>query len=687
MARTRTAEKPTLMHDKTRMRHRCDFCRSWGWASILRSVLAACAGFALLLPVAAKAAEGPVLTVVMDGSGSMWGKLGSERLAKFQVVRQGLAEALPKLPAATRVGMLAFGHRRAGCQDVEVLRAPETGEHGGVADLLNEFNPKGRGPITAALQGALETMPKDEHGTILLVHDDLDNCQQNPCALMEGIKAQYPRLVIHVLSIGLGHAEARQMQCLTVPTNGQHYLVTSGAQVVNAIAEVVELAARMPRPASPMARGPASAPQMPMPDGPGVQLVATLGATLPAPDMPVRWRVERLGSGEAPAVQQFEGGAVTLPLPRGRYAATAELDRLSTRHEFEVTDVPSTRMQVALQGGTLNIAALAGRTNKPLDGTRFIVRPLAATSEGKPAQAGAASSSWIARGPRSEVALPAGSYEIVVTLGGIRAVQEATVAAGERRAVDVRLPVGELELAAIPHEGSNRLEQATYVIQEDDPDSPQGRREVARSAAARPVFTLPAGTYHVIATHGAVEVRDRVAIGAGEVVRRDLLLNSAEINLASGLVSRLGNTPDEVQWRVVPIDRRDAKPLRLYGENAHVMLAAGKYRIEGRFGPLNAEASRDISIAPGARENVSLTPAAARVRLRLATEPGEAVSDIFWKVRLQNGPIVWSSTENEPVGLLQQGKYVIEVQTRQARHEQLAEIRAGADRVLIVGEN
>lgn len=688
MARTRTAEKPTPMHDKTRMRHRCDFCWSWGRSWILRPVLAAWAGFALLLPVAtAGAAEGPVLTVVMDGSGSMWGKIGAERLAKFQVVRQGLAEAFPKLPVATRVGLLAFGHRRTGCQDVEVLRAPEAGEHGRVAELLNEFNPKGRGPVTAAIQGALETMPKDGHGTILLVHDDLDNCQQNPCALMENIKAQYPRLIIHVLSIGLGHADARQMQCLTVPTNGQHYLVTTGAQIVNAIAEVTEIAARMPRPASPIARGPASAPQMPTPDGPGVHLVATLGATLPAPDLPVRWRVERLGSGEAPALQQFEGGAVTLPLPRGRYAATAEMDRLSTRQEFEVTDAPSTRMQVALQGGTLNIAALAGRANKPLDGTRFIIRSLAATGESKPAQAGATPSSWIARGPRSEVALPAGSYEIVVMLGSIRVAQEATVVAGERRAVEVRLPVGELELAAIPHEGSNRLEQVTYVIQEDDPDSPQGRREVARSAAARPVFTLPAGTYHVIATHGAVEIRDRVAIGAGEVVRRDLLLNSAEINLVSGLVSRLGSTPDEVQWRVVSIDRRDAKPVRIYGENARVTLAAGKYRIEGRFGPLNAEASRDISIAAGARENVSLTPPAARVQLRLAAEPGEAVTDIFWKVRLQNGPIVWSSTESEPVGLLQQGSYVIEVQTRQARHERVAEIRAGADRVLIVGEN
>jgi Ca-activated chloride channel family protein len=634
-----------------------------------------------------EAAEGPVLTVVMDGSGSMWGKLGAEKLAKFQLVRQGLAEALPKIPQTMRVGLVTYGHRRAGCQDVDVVRQPEAGAAQSVAELLNDFNPKGRGPLTAALQAALETVPKDDHSTILLVHDDLDNCQQNPCDLADTIRAQYPRLTIHVLSIGLSHADARQMQCLTVPTNGQHYLVSSGAQIVNAISEVMEIAARMPRPASRITRGPAASP-MPAPGGPGVQLVAMLGASTPAPDLRVRWRIERLGGSGTSSPEHWEGGAVTLPLSPGRYAITAEIDRLSTRQEIDVKDAASIQTKIALQGGTLQISALAGRANKPVDGTRFIIRATApAAGTGKPAQGEAAPANWIARGPRAEVALPAGHYEIVVTLGSIRAVQEATVVTGERRAVEVNLPVGELELAALPHEGSRRLEQVTYVIQEDDPDAPQGRREVARSAAARPVFALPAGTYHVIASHGAVEVRDRVAIGAGEVVRRDLLLNSAELNLASGLAPRSGSEPDEVQWRIVPLDRKDAKALRAYGENARLVLAAGKYRIEGRFGPLNAEASREIALSPGGKETVSLAPPAARVQLRFAAEPGEAVSDIFWKVRQQNGPIVWSSTENEPVGLLQQGSYVIEVQTRQARHERSADIRAGADRVLIVGEN
>jgi Ca-activated chloride channel family protein len=261
------------------------------------------------------------------------------------------------------------------------------------------------------------------------------------------------------------------------------------------------------------------------------------------------------------------------------------------------------------------------------------------------------------------------------------------VVAGERRPVDVRLPVGELELSAVQREGGSRVDRVTYIIQEDDPDAPQGRREVARSAAPSPVFVLPAGTYHVIANHGAAEIRDRVAIGAGELVKRDLVLNSSVIDLASGLTSRWANDPDEVQWRIVPLDRRDGKIVRAYGPSTQVVLAAGRYRVEARFGPLNAQASRDIAIAPGAREAIALTPPAARVRLRLPAEAGEPVGDVFWKVRLENGAIVWSSTESEPVGLLQQGTYVVEVQTRQARHERSAEVRAGADRIVVMGEN
>ena len=80
----------------------------------------------------ADAADGPPLTVVMDGSGSMWGKIGAERLAKFQLARQGLAEALPKLPAndAARARRVwPSPHRLPGCRGAAGAGSRERDAH------------------------------------------------------------------------------------------------------------------------------------------------------------------------------------------------------------------------------------------------------------------------------------------------------------------------------------------------------------------------------------------------------------------------------------------------------------------------------------------------------------------------------------------------------------------------------
>ncbi len=49
---------------------------------------------------------------VLDGSGSMWGKLGSDPRAKFEFSRDALRETLPRLRPDVRAGLASFGHRR-----------------------------------------------------------------------------------------------------------------------------------------------------------------------------------------------------------------------------------------------------------------------------------------------------------------------------------------------------------------------------------------------------------------------------------------------------------------------------------------------------------------------------------------------------------------------------------------------
>ena len=63
----------------------------------------------------ARAAEAPPTAVfVLDGSGSMWGNLGTDKRPKFEIVREVAAQTLlPRLRPDARVGLASFGHRRA----------------------------------------------------------------------------------------------------------------------------------------------------------------------------------------------------------------------------------------------------------------------------------------------------------------------------------------------------------------------------------------------------------------------------------------------------------------------------------------------------------------------------------------------------------------------------------------------
>ena len=62
------------------------------------------------------------------------------------------------------------------------------------------------------------------------------------------------------------------------------------------------------------------------------------------------------------------------------------------------------------------------------------------------------------------------------------------------------------------------------------------------SGASTPLqyrFTLPAGTYHVVARKGSAEVRETVAVKAGDSAARTLMLRLARLSLSA----RLPGTP------------------------------------------------------------------------------------------------------------------------------------------------
>src|SRR2546428_666184 len=123
--------------------------------------VAALALGAWLAPAGLLAAESGALMVVVDGSGSMEGMLERKgRQSKIALVRDSLLEALSQAGSQTRIGLAAFGHRTGGCNDVEIIRAPERPDVERAMAPLARIKPRGKGAVVQALREAAKQLPE-----------------------------------------------------------------------------------------------------------------------------------------------------------------------------------------------------------------------------------------------------------------------------------------------------------------------------------------------------------------------------------------------------------------------------------------------------------------------------------------------------------------------------------------------
>jgi len=626
----------------------------------------------------ALAADRPSTMIIFDGSGSMWGRLGAERQPKLILAREAVRQALARLPATARVGLSAFGHRRSSdCADVETLVAPDAVEPERIVGAIERLNPKGRGPICLALRDAAREIGTGP-GQIVLIHDDNDNCQQDVCATAAELKRSYPRLSVQVVSIGMRPEDAQRLSCLARTTGGTQYEVQSAAELTRAVGESLRLSA-VEAVAAPkeLIAPPALAVR---PDRPGLLLSASLAAGGAGLDLPMQWRVRRTGPGDDLAYQG-ETAAPYLQLPSGRYEVESRLGLVAARRTIDYDAAVLQKLNIPLEAGTIAVSVVSQRGGLPLSGAVFTVaRPEGGAGGAATARPGEPLLVW--RSPQTEVALPPGPYVVSLTFGQYRAERSIIVAAGSRGKLAITIPTGDLDLQ-MPRDGDAPVDDVTYQVLEDDPDAPQGRREVARSAVANPTFTLPAGTYYVVARRGTAEMRDRVTIRPGEVERRTLAIATGRLSLSSKLSGGILAPAEPLMYRIERIDAEPKELLQASRSEASFLLAPGRYRVESRYGVLNARAEREVELKAGAREEISLEHQAGLIRLRLVEATGGApIPDVFWEIKDQSGRLVWITSQTEPHAVLQAGRYSIRAEIRDRRFDRPVSIGSGEERAV-----
>ena len=193
--------------------------------------------------------------VILDGSGSMWGRLADDSM-KIEAARKVLNEFLVQDFGGADLAFRVYGHRREGdCRDSE-LTVPFTPAQAAAPKVqasLQSVKPLGKTPITYSLEQALNDFG-ERSGELILITDGIETCNADPCALVRAWREKGVEIRVHVVGFGLDAQAKDAMRCIADAAGTPYYDAPDGAALAEALGTIREQTREAaPQPAQPMA--------------------------------------------------------------------------------------------------------------------------------------------------------------------------------------------------------------------------------------------------------------------------------------------------------------------------------------------------------------------------------------------------------------------------------------------------
>ena len=186
------------------------------------------------------------LLLVLDASGSMWGQIQGEN--KIVIARRVLGDLIGELDEGRNVALIAYGHRSEGdCNDIETVAPLGPLDRAGLTKTIEGLNPKGKTPITAALQDAVDlAKASGRKSTVILVSDGIETCGGDPCALVSNAKAAGVDFVLHVIGFDVDEEDVSSLECAAQAGGGLYLSAENAAELSGAMETAVALPAETP---------------------------------------------------------------------------------------------------------------------------------------------------------------------------------------------------------------------------------------------------------------------------------------------------------------------------------------------------------------------------------------------------------------------------------------------------------
>jgi hypothetical protein len=504
--------------------------------------------------------------IVLDGSRSMWNKLGGQ--SKVAIVRSNLGETFKTYEDRIAFGLVAAGHRQGKtCAEAELIAKPGelTSKTPGKLLFGAGFKPKLGRPIAAALVEAAKQTPPTGLDVVLIT-DGLDSCKANVCATVKSLKQAAPGLRIHVIGFDPKAKQTiKPLACVAQSTGGQFLTAASANELKQDLTSVLESVAK-PAPQPALAAQSVSAPAPPVapPSPPAAAPPSTaVPATATAPPAqanqpaspPVQTapmetahaksaQPKSVAPGAQPPAQPAQVVGPPAPpetnMPK-LAAIPPKVSAAPARTPGEPgaessSPVPVTFKALLTEAGPPLKTGLIWRVFTPRPGPDGIRKLVSTHREAMPT-----------------AALLPGEYLVNAAYGLSNLTKKIKVESGRSLEETFVLNTGGIKLAAVLVSGM-RLSQSSvrFDILSDDEDQFGNRRKIMENAKPGLVIRLNAGAYHIVSLYGDANatVRADVTIEPGKIT--EATIKHAAAAMTFKLVqSPGGEALADTQWSIL----------------------------------------------------------------------------------------------------------------------------------------
>jgi len=509
--------------------------------------------------------------IIFDGSGSMWGKVNGEQ--KINIAKKVVRDLVDGLDNSVELGLMAYGHRKKGdCDDIELLIKPGPLNKKAFIAAVDAIQPKGKTPLTAAVEKAAEVLKyQEQRASVILISDGLETCDRDPCEAAKALAAAGLDFKAHVIGFDLRAEDLEKIECLARNTGGEFLAATDADTLAAALSVAVNKAVEDATPTP-----------TPVPDSTMLKVKTLL--TEGGEEIPAQYYIfdpKRDIKGKRKTLHF--GSKQEIPLPAGDYVVRAVWGKASVEEPFTLTAGETLEKTFVLGAGALKVNTVLKEGGEEVESYVNIFEPQTDLKGKRKRVTGGTNS--------KAFELPAGTYLVRAKWGNAEVEETIDVVPGAKTEPTLVLEGGILNFSATASEGGEEVKP--YVnIYSAAKDLKGNRKRI--TGGPNKSFQLPAGKFVLIARWGRAEAEAEAEVKAGEATDVDMVMNAGVLVLNPVIDGQIAEPTPYYNIYMAEKDLK-GKPIRIDGGNkSEFILPAGSYTIIVKSNPYRGEATAEV---------------------------------------------------------------------------------------------